>query len=306
MLVGRIPVAVSVSERFEVPSTTQLFGTEALGHPALHLCDVTKLRSLDEDALDAQGSESLGHFRTSRRVQRWSCHTERLSAPNPATECRRWSRSALLRAPMSIRAVGRTGPGEHFDPDAIWIEREERVVVLVVLHIVLRRWRLDLAVEGHASLVRFVDLVRTINLERQVFDPGAVVPVGAIVRRPQAQTLQPIFKVDNLLGATVCRDPEPLLETERPKQRGVEGQRALDISDCQSTCWIPLAGTPSSSSGSVHQRPQRRCVGRGFRNGASAAAGSRLPCQWPEPPAQGGHGPRRRFTNASEAARRNA
>lgn len=85
MLVGRIPVAVSVSERFEVPSTTQLFGTEALGHPALHLCDVTKLRSLDEDALDAQVSESLSHFRTSRRVRWWSGHTERLSPPNPAT-----------------------------------------------------------------------------------------------------------------------------------------------------------------------------------------------------------------------------
>src|SRR6266540_7177717 len=74
-----------LSERFEVPSTTQLFGTEALGHPALHLCDVTKLRSLDEDALDAQVSESLGHFRTSHRVRWWSGHTERLSPPNPAT-----------------------------------------------------------------------------------------------------------------------------------------------------------------------------------------------------------------------------
>jgi len=78
MLVGRIPVAVPGSERFEVPSTTQFFGTEALGHPALHLCDVTKLRSSDQDALDAQVSESLGHFRTSRPVQRWSWHTESL------------------------------------------------------------------------------------------------------------------------------------------------------------------------------------------------------------------------------------
>ena len=78
MLVGRIPVAV-FGDRYEVPGTTQLFGTEALGHPALHLCDVATLRSRDEDALDAPGSESLGHFRTSRRVQRRSCHTERLS-----------------------------------------------------------------------------------------------------------------------------------------------------------------------------------------------------------------------------------
>src|SRR5829696_2794993 len=95
----------------------------------------------------------------------------------------------LLRAPMSIHAVGRTGPGEHFDPDAIWIEREEPVVILAVLYIVLCRWRLDLAAERHASFVRVIDLVRTINFERQVFDPGAVVSVGAIVRRPQPQTL---------------------------------------------------------------------------------------------------------------------
>jgi hypothetical protein len=66
-----------------VRGTTQLFGTEALGHPAFYLSDVAKLRSLDEDALDAQVSESLGYFRTSLRVQRWSRHTERLSAPNP-------------------------------------------------------------------------------------------------------------------------------------------------------------------------------------------------------------------------------
>jgi len=78
MLVGRIPVAV-LGDRYEVRRTTQLFGTAALGHPALHLCDVATLRSRDEDALDAQASEFLGHFRTSRRVQRWSCHTESLS-----------------------------------------------------------------------------------------------------------------------------------------------------------------------------------------------------------------------------------
>ncbi len=67
MLVGRIPVAV-FGERYEVRGTTQLFGTAALGHPALHLCDVATLRSRDEDALDAQLSESLGHFRASRQV----------------------------------------------------------------------------------------------------------------------------------------------------------------------------------------------------------------------------------------------
>src|SRR5690349_12024897 len=82
MLVGRTPVAL-VGDRVEIPSTTQLFGTAALGHPALHLCDVASLRSRDEDALDAQASEFLGHFRTSRRVQRWSCHAGKAIPTHP-------------------------------------------------------------------------------------------------------------------------------------------------------------------------------------------------------------------------------
>jgi hypothetical protein len=49
--VGRHPVGPWVSDRFEVTSTAQLFGTEALGHPARHLSDVAKLCSLDEDAV---------------------------------------------------------------------------------------------------------------------------------------------------------------------------------------------------------------------------------------------------------------
>jgi hypothetical protein len=52
MLVGRYPVA-EFGDRFEVMSTAQLFGTEALGHPALQLRDVTLLCSFDEDVLDA-------------------------------------------------------------------------------------------------------------------------------------------------------------------------------------------------------------------------------------------------------------
>lgn len=84
MLVGRIPVAV-FGERLEVRGTTQLFGTAALGHPALHLCDVASLRGRDEDARDTQASELLGHFRTSRRVQRWSCHAERVSPTSRGT-----------------------------------------------------------------------------------------------------------------------------------------------------------------------------------------------------------------------------
>ena len=70
MLVGRHPVGQLVSDWFEITSTAQLLGTEALGHPARHLRDVAKFGSFDEDALDAQGFEFPGRFRTSRRVRR--------------------------------------------------------------------------------------------------------------------------------------------------------------------------------------------------------------------------------------------
>jgi len=80
MLDGRHPVGPWVRDRLEVTSTAQLFGTEALGHPARHLRDETKLCSFHEDALDAQVFEFPRRFRTSHRVWRQSCHAERLSA----------------------------------------------------------------------------------------------------------------------------------------------------------------------------------------------------------------------------------
>ena len=89
MLVGRHPVGHWVSDRFEVTSTAQLFGTEALGHPARHLRDVTKLRSFDEDALDAQGFEFPGRFRTSRRVRRWRRRWRPTAAPGRSASQRR-------------------------------------------------------------------------------------------------------------------------------------------------------------------------------------------------------------------------
>jgi hypothetical protein len=85
MLKSRLPVVPLVSARHEVTRTAQLLGTEALRHPARHLGDVTKLCSFDKAALDAQDPELPGHFRAPRRVQRWSRHTERLSAPRART-----------------------------------------------------------------------------------------------------------------------------------------------------------------------------------------------------------------------------
>src|SRR4051794_40180053 len=74
MLVGRHPVGRWEGDSFEVGSTTQLFRAEALGHLARDLRDVTLLRSLDEDAIDAQASEFPGRFRTSSGIPRWTCH----------------------------------------------------------------------------------------------------------------------------------------------------------------------------------------------------------------------------------------
>jgi hypothetical protein len=54
MLEGRLPVVPLIGARCEVTRTAQLLGAEALGHPARHLRDVTKLCCLDERAFDAQ------------------------------------------------------------------------------------------------------------------------------------------------------------------------------------------------------------------------------------------------------------
>jgi hypothetical protein len=81
MLLGRRPVAEFGSDRFEVTGTAQLFGAEALGHPIPHFGDVTKLRSLNEDALDAQGLQCPGRFRASAGSS-GGLVMRRLSAPD--------------------------------------------------------------------------------------------------------------------------------------------------------------------------------------------------------------------------------
>jgi hypothetical protein len=107
MLESRLPVVPLVSAPCKVTRTAQLLGTEALGHPARHLRDVTKFCSFDERAFDAQGFEFPGRFRTSRRVRRWSCHTERLSAPRASSRLRR-------KGAMTGRCPEGSGLREHF------------------------------------------------------------------------------------------------------------------------------------------------------------------------------------------------
>jgi hypothetical protein len=118
MLVGRHPIGQFVSDRFEVTSTAQLFGTEAFGHPARQLRDVTELCSFDKDALDAQGFEFPGRFRASRRVRRWSCHAERLSAPRSVVAAGRWAGSGW-RSPIGRRRyIPRVGRSQTAKPEA--------------------------------------------------------------------------------------------------------------------------------------------------------------------------------------------
>jgi hypothetical protein len=82
-------------------------GTEALGHPTHHLRDVTKLCSFDEDALGTQAFEFSGRFRTSRRVRRWSCHTEKAIGPEFVV---RGMGSQLVREAPAMRVVARPAP----------------------------------------------------------------------------------------------------------------------------------------------------------------------------------------------------
>src|SRR5688572_20774373 len=87
MLEGRLPVVPLVSARCEVTRPTQLLGTEALGHPTLHLSDVTKLRSSDEMLLtpkslsllatSAPRAGSSGGLGTQKRLSPQSCSRAR-------------------------------------------------------------------------------------------------------------------------------------------------------------------------------------------------------------------------------------
>ena len=83
--------------------------------------------------------------------------------------------------------------------------------------------RLDLATGGDAASVCLLDFVRTIDFERDVLDPYVVVPVLTAVRGPQAEALDAVLEVDDVLGTSVCRHPVLLLETEWSQNFGIEG-----------------------------------------------------------------------------------
>jgi hypothetical protein len=76
-------------------------------------------------------------------------------------------------------AVRRGRPGEDLDPNTVRIEGEERVVVFAVFDVVVPGRRLDLAAGGDAASVRLLDLVRTINFERNVLDFYLVVTLSS-------------------------------------------------------------------------------------------------------------------------------
>jgi hypothetical protein len=107
------PVGPWVSDRVEVPRTAQFFGTEALGHPAHHVRDVTKLCGFDEDALGAQAFEFPGRFRASHRVERSSCHAK---AIGPRSRVRKTSERRFASARSPALSGGReTSRGRTFD-----------------------------------------------------------------------------------------------------------------------------------------------------------------------------------------------
>ena len=75
--------------------------------------------------------------------------------------------------------------------------------------------------------MRLVNLLASVNLEREVLDADVVIAVGATVGRTQADTTITDFstrEVDDLLRASVGRIPDRLGPSERSEQVEIEGE----------------------------------------------------------------------------------
>ena len=82
-----------------------------------------------------------------------------------------------------------------------------------------------------APLMSRVDLLAGVDLERQVFEPDAVVAMGAAVGGTKAEPFVTEAQIDDLLGAPVGRIALFLLQAQGSQEVQVEGQRAIDVAD---------------------------------------------------------------------------
>jgi hypothetical protein len=130
------------------------------------------------------------------------------------------SRAAGGRGPTSSRWTRSAGPAakpiptEHFNPNAVRVEDEERVVAVTLVAILLGR-EVNVCAAFEAACVRLINLLSSVNLEGEVLDADVVVAVGAAVGWTQADTVKGSLpdKGDDLLRA-LCRSdtssPRPI------------------------------------------------------------------------------------------------
>jgi hypothetical protein len=139
---------------------------------------------------------------------------------------------SLLSQPGGFEGGRSAFPAKHFNPNAVRVEDEERVVAGLVAILLGRE--MNVCAAGNAAGVRLVDLLTSVNLEGEVLDADAVVPVDATVGCTQAKTTITDFsarEVDDLLRSSVGRIPDLLGPSERSEQVEIEGERSLNIGD---------------------------------------------------------------------------
>jgi hypothetical protein len=125
----------------------------------------------------------------------------------------------------------RRRPVEDLDPESIRVEDEGRVVARDVA--ILFGREMNLIAARLTTLVRRIDLVAALDLEREMLDSYVVVVVPAAVGRSQSQVRAPpeCAEIDDLLGSAVGGIAGELAPSERSQQGEVELQRSRDIGD---------------------------------------------------------------------------
>jgi hypothetical protein len=154
--------------------------------------------------------------------------------PHPAEACRPY---------LPVDARGPLRPGrEDLDAESIRIEDEECVVLRNVA--VLLRRMVDPIAPPRTPLMRRVHLFPGVDLERQVFEPDAVVAMCAAVGGTEPDPFVSEAQIDDLLGAPVGRIALLLLQAKGPQEVHVERERPIDIADGEVDVLNSAAGHP--------------------------------------------------------------
>ena len=208
------------------------------------------------------------------------------------------------RQPGPLRSEASISRRRHFEPEAVRIEEERRVVVGVVLRPRARRVQ-HLGTGGNRSGVRSIDVGPRFDRERDVMQARRV--------ELELLLLEPLTEADRALAggreaqvvdllAALALDEERLVDAEWAEDCGVEGERALEVAADEIDVAEADEHPPSidrrrpvaSSNRGDHARapaaPQAvQCTVPTRRGASQAAHGATIsrpqPSQWLPPPA---------------------